>query len=316
MANLGSYYINGPTLATATAVYTDEKLIYCAPDGFYSDGGIVRQQLNCELLPAESCDLCASPCPITPAVSSPTPPSEGAYYMDVDLGSGTGAVIINFTPGGPPNGIKAEYNGNTYNDLSSPDDGFHSASGTTAITYLGRVADDAICGGIAGTSPVLDNYIYNGVAFAAPGGNTNPTIDATDVSLNAGPALPGTCVMVIPKLNPTPSTLSLTMIAPCAASQFSIEVECPAALPSFFGSARKVLPGICGLPLDTEYYHAPVNGTAGLPGLYDWVFSDANGDLPLTGYNSIYVGNILGVGAGSGKYIVVIQGVIVSINNC
>lgn len=313
MANLGSYYINGPTLATATAVYTDEELIYCAPDGFYSDGGIVRQQLNCELLPAESCDLCASPCPITPAVSSPAPPSEGAYYMDVDLGSGTGAVIINFTPGGPPNGIKAEYNGNTYNDLSSPVDGFHSASGTTAITYLGNTADDAICGGIAGTSPVLDNYIYNGVAFAAPGGNTNPTIDATDVSLSA--AVPGTCVMVVPKLNPTPSTLSLTMIAPCAASQFSIEVECPAALPMFMAS-QPDLTGTCGIPLDQTYYHAPVNGAPGFPGLYDWVFSDANGQSPINTYASIYVGNLIGPGAGSGKWIEVVGGVIVSINNC
>jgi len=313
MANLGSYYINGPTLATATAVYTDEELIYCAPDGFYSDGSVVREQVNCELLPAENCDVCSYPCPITPAVSSPAPPSEGAYYMDVDLGSGTGAVIINFTPGGPPNGIKAEYNGNTYNDLVSPVDGFHSASGTTAITYLGNTADDAICGGIAGTSPVLDNYRYNGAAFFAPGGNTNPTIDATDVSLSA--AVPGTCVMVIPKLNPTPSTLSLTMIAPCAASQFSIEVECPAALPSFFGAVPEVT-GTCGSLLDQRYYHAPVNGTAGLPGLFDMVFSDANGDLPLLGYNSIYLGNLIGTGAGSGKWIEVVQGVIVSINNC
>jgi hypothetical protein len=310
MANLGSYYINGPTLATATAVYTDEELIYCAPDGFYSDGSVVRQQLNCELLPAENCDVCAYPCPITPAVSSPVPPSLGAYYMDVDLGSGTGAVIINFTPGGPPNGIKAEYNGNTYNDLISPVDGFHSASGTTAITYLGRTADDC---GIAGTSPVLDNYRYNGAAFVAPGGNTNPTIDATDVSLSA--AVPGTCVMVIPKLNPTPSTLSLTMIAPCAASQFSIEVECPAALPSFLGAVPEVT-GTCGSPLDQTYYHAPVNGTAGLPGLFDMVFSDANGDLPLLGYNSIYLGNLIGPGAGSGRWIEVVQGVIISINNC
>lgn len=310
MANLGSYYINGPTLATATAVYTDEELIYCAPDGFYSDGSVVREQVNCELLPAENCDVCSYPCPITPAVSSPTPPSEGAYYMDVDLGSGTGAVIINFTPGGPPNGIKAEYNGNTYNDLVSPVDGFHSASGTTAITYLGRTADDC---GIAGTSPVLDNYRYNGVAFFAPGGNTNPTIDATDVSLSA--AVPGTCVMVIPKLNPTPSTLSLTMIAPCAASQFSIEVECPAALPSFFGAVPEAT-GTCGSPLDQRYYHAPVNGTAGLPGLFDMVFSDANGDLPLLGYNSIYLGNLIGPGAGSGRWIEVVQGIIISINNC
>jgi hypothetical protein len=92
-------------------------------------------------------------------------------------------------------------------------------------------------------------------------------------------------------------------------------VECPAALPSFLGAVPEVT-GTCGSPLDQTYYHAPVNGTAGLPGLYDWVFSDANGDLPLTGYNSIYLGNLIGPGAGSGKWIEVVQGVIISINNC
>jgi len=305
MANLGSYYINGPTLATATAVYTDEELIYCAPDGFYSDGSVVREQVNCELLPAESCDVCSYPCPVTPAVSSPTPPSEGAYYMDVDLGSGTGAVIINFTPGGPPSGIKAQYDSTVYNDLSSPFDGFHSATYFLAPTYVGRTADDC---GIAGTAPVLDSYRYTGVGFVATGGNTSVTIAPTDVSLSA--AVPGTCVMVVPKLNPTPSTLSLTMIAPCNTSQFSIEVECPAALPSFLGAVPEVT-GTCGSPLDQTYYHAPVNGTAGNPGLYDWVFSDANGANPLTGYNSIYIG-----GAAPGQWIEVVQGVIVSINSC
>jgi hypothetical protein len=46
------------------------------------------------------------------------------------------------------------------------------------------------------------------------------------------------------------------------------------------------------------------------------VFSDANGDLPLLGYNSIYLGNLIGPGAGSGRWIEVVQGVIISINNC
>jgi len=312
MANLGSYYINGPTLATATAVYTDVDLVYCAPDGFYSDGSIVRQQISCVLQPAQSCDVCDYPCPITPAVPAPAA-QQAAYSMFVDVGAGTGAIIINFTPGGPPNGIKAEYDGVTYNNLSSPIDGFHSASGTTAITYLGRVADDVICGGIAGTSPVLDSYRYNGATFVATGGNTNPTIDATDVSLSA--AIPGTCVMVIPKLNATPTTLTLTMIAPCALSLMSVEVECPAALPSFV-AASNTTTGTCGTALDATYYHALVSGAAGLPGLYDWVFSDPNGELPLTGYKSIYVGNILGVGAGSGRWIEVVNGVIVSINDC
>ena len=310
MANLGSYYINGPTLATATAVYTDVDLVYCAPDGFYSDGSIVRQQISCVLQPAQSCDVCDYPCPITPAVPAPAA-QQAAYSMLVDVGAGTGAIVINFTPGGPPNGIKAEYDGVTYNNLSSPDDGFHSASGTTAITYLGRVADDVICGGIAGTSPVLDSYRYNGATFVATGGNTAVTIDVTDVSLNAGPALPGTCVMVIPKLNATPTTLTLTMIAPCALSLMSVEVECPAALTLFQGRYHgpgPPGPGACGDPLDKDFYNAPVTGAAGAPAFYDWIFTDPNGEFPLAGVKWIEI-------AGS-NWMRVENGVVVDFQAC
>jgi hypothetical protein len=32
------YYLNGPSLASATAVFLDAAMTTCAPDGFYSDG--------------------------------------------------------------------------------------------------------------------------------------------------------------------------------------------------------------------------------------------------------------------------------------
>eukprot|EP01049_Picozoa_sp_SAG25_P021625 SAG25_NODE_8137_length_438_cov_0.474926_1_plen_37_part_10 len=35
-ARLGNYYIDGPTLSTASAVYEDVDLTICASDGFYS----------------------------------------------------------------------------------------------------------------------------------------------------------------------------------------------------------------------------------------------------------------------------------------
>jgi len=58
MAVTGNYYLNGPTLGSSTAVFTDIDLTVCAPDGFYSDGTISREQVNCVLLPQQVCPNC------------------------------------------------------------------------------------------------------------------------------------------------------------------------------------------------------------------------------------------------------------------
>jgi hypothetical protein len=53
-----TYYIDGNSLATATAIYTDAALTTCAPDGYYSNGTIVREQISCVLQPAQTCPAC------------------------------------------------------------------------------------------------------------------------------------------------------------------------------------------------------------------------------------------------------------------
>lgn len=52
------FYINGPSLASATAVFSDALLTTCAPDGFYSQGSITREQVDCVLLPQQTCPSC------------------------------------------------------------------------------------------------------------------------------------------------------------------------------------------------------------------------------------------------------------------
>jgi len=52
------FYINGPSLGSATAVFSDALLTVCAPDGFYSDAIITREQVDCVLLPQQTCPNC------------------------------------------------------------------------------------------------------------------------------------------------------------------------------------------------------------------------------------------------------------------
>jgi hypothetical protein len=60
MAISSSYYLNAPSLASATSVFTDDTLLVLAADGFYSDGVISREQVSGVLLPQQTCPSCVS----------------------------------------------------------------------------------------------------------------------------------------------------------------------------------------------------------------------------------------------------------------
>jgi len=54
------FYLNADNFYSATAVFLDAALTMCAPDGFYAGGGIVRELVNCKLLPLQQCPNCCS----------------------------------------------------------------------------------------------------------------------------------------------------------------------------------------------------------------------------------------------------------------
>lgn len=61
MAINATYYLDGANLSVATAVYLDAGLINVAPDGFYRNGTVVRQQSTGILLAPATCEDCAKP---------------------------------------------------------------------------------------------------------------------------------------------------------------------------------------------------------------------------------------------------------------
>lgn len=61
MAVSATYYLNAASLAAATTVYTDAGLTTPAPNGYYSDASIVRQQLSGVLQPQSACPGCGTP---------------------------------------------------------------------------------------------------------------------------------------------------------------------------------------------------------------------------------------------------------------
>lgn len=145
MATSSTYYLNAPSLASATSVFTDDALLINAADGFYSDGVISRELFDSVLLPQVTCPICPSP-----------PPAESYNCVEgtcTDPGDGTGTYS---TLGAceavcsPPPPIS--YNCITGNCID-PGDGTGE--------YPTLVDCQLICGGITCT----DWEIYNGTGL-------------------------------------------------------------------------------------------------------------------------------------------------------
>lgn len=273
MATSGTFYLDAPSLSTATVVYSNAALTTVAANGFYSDGSIVREQVSGVLLPPVTCPSCAIPCGGVINAGG----SQGIYYLNTDLGTDLGAVVIEFDPFSVPDGILAVYDGTIYNGVSSPTYGW--LQGTPGLpTYIGATGFD--CGIIAGSPFTLNEFEYDGTTFTPLGTTTSVSVLSGQIQLES--AGPGNTIMVIPKTAASPSVLNITFIGPCSSTAFDISVSCPAALPSFASSTANVdSTTACADTIDQTYYVAYVNGSTGLLGLYDLVFSDANGESKL-----------------------------------
>jgi hypothetical protein len=290
MATSASYYLNAPSLGSATAVFTNEGLTTLAADGFYSNGVIVREQVGGVLLPQQNCPTCATPCGETINASG----GQGIYLLDLDTGStggDVGAIIVRFDPYGVPDGIRATLGANVYNKLTSPVDGLHQSSTSGNFTYVGQTGGDC---GISGTTyPALTEFSYNGTAFVATGDTQSITVNAGDVSL--GVSAPGSTMMVIPKLTASPSIINFEVVGPCSGTAWQMSVACPELLTGFSSSVMAATStAVCELTETVTYYNASLANTPGTVGLYDFVYADAYGSTPLTAGFYLAEGSITG----------------------
>lgn len=277
MATSSTYYLNAPSLESATAVFTDDALSICAADGFYSDGVISREQVGCVLLPQQSCPSCAVPCDQTVNLTA----GNGIYSLDLNTGdtvSDIGAVIIRFNPQSIPSGIKATLGTIVYNKLTSPLDGFHKTSISQDLTYIGATASD--CGISGATFNSLIKYKYNGGNFIPTGSTQTITIPAGSVSLSSSD--PGNCMIVVPKTTPYPSIINFQLIGPCQNTSWNLLTNCPELLTGFSSSVvAESSELVCDLPQTVTYYNASLADTPGIVGLYDFVYYDSYGASPL-----------------------------------
>jgi hypothetical protein len=84
--------------------------------------------------------------------------------------------------------------------------------------------------------------------------------------------------MVIPKVNLNPSSLDITVEAPCE-SNFVVYASCPTVLfPTYTSQVAPTEEIVCEYEDNLIYYNCPVNGNGVTLGLFDWIFIDIYGE--------------------------------------
>ena len=308
-ATLGNYFIDAPTLATATAVFDDAELSVCAADGFYSDGNVVRQQFNCVLLANTTCPSCEAEC--TSNISEGG--GSGIYNLSVNLGSALGAIIIYFNPKSVPDGIRAIFNGTTYNEVTSPNFGYLASQTSGNYVVLGNSGNDcspSIASTLAGGGyNNLDEYEYNSVTSSFDQTGTGVGVVtgvATDVNLTA--SAPGFCTMVVPRPTNVSSTALIQIVGFCGTA-WDVELNCPVALTA---TPISVAGSNCVNVFPDNVFVAPNRGgTAGEPAVFEFAFTDGDATTK-------YPAGVYTINPPSGKKDITIDanGVITLITNC
>jgi hypothetical protein len=286
MAINSTFYLDAADLTTATAVYLDLLLVNIAPDGFYGDGTITRQQSLGILLTAEACVFpCLTPCGGEQVNGSG---EEGVYIFDLDVGSSLGAVLIKFYPQNIPDGIRATYDGVVYNKLSSPFFGELQSSNYGGFTMVGASFPGSVATCTAwypsgATLPSLNQYLYNPATdvFDPTGNTQSVTIAVGDIVLT--PSSPAFCVMVIPKTSASPNLVNIEILGACVSTSWDINMFCPAELEFFQGTINFATASVpCVTPIDQGYFFVSVQNTPQVYiSLYDYIFLDYNGEFPV-----------------------------------
>lgn len=317
-----NYYLNAD-FADATSIFTNSSMTTFAANGFYALDGIVRELVDGVLLPQQICEPCVRDCggAIFPSTAA------GKYNLNVDYGTDTGAIIVKLNVNVSQIGIRATFDGVTYNKLSAPLDGIHQSANYGHFTITGTnpafcVNGPCVWQAAGCVTPPAGNKLLSVFEWGSIGGSpsfvpsgTTETIDwvPSDFAVNAYPNSPGLSVMVIPKPSATPNTLFIEVAEPCTGQNFSYYLPCVEELPSFSGSVVFGSASIpCATSLGQTYYFAKVHTAAdSYVGLYDLVFTDPNGEFPLA--DGFYLTNKV---AAPNKVLEIVDGIIVAITNC
>ena len=310
MATSGNYYLNGPTLASATKIFTDSDLTICAADGWYSDGQISREQKSCSLLPQQICNSCLAGCDENIDAGG----NSGIYKLSFSTGGAIGALIVYFNPQSVPDGLRAIYDSVVYNKVTSITYGSLKSNNSSNFTFLGSASSDCNIGNTldGGGYTNQDIFIYDiAIAdFPTIPNATNGVVTGTSGDVQLTATGPGYCTLVVPVLSISETTILLEVFGPCSGTAWDLNLNCPIELS---GVLTSNIGGDCNTTLfPNTYYNVPnFGGTLGEPAIHEFFTQDSSGAslVPAGDYT---------INPASAKKIITVDsnGVIVSISTC
>lgn len=319
MAVVGTYYFDGASFATSLYLYTDAGLTAPAPAGWYSIGGIVRQVTGVDGLLGniQNCVTCTTSCATTVGPTYQNPEGPGQYNHTIDVGSATGAIIVEVNTWGSNVGFTWTYDGVSASEYSNPTYGYLEGvigienpptGDCSALPLTNALGSNGqtLSGNVYTWDGVLNEYAVGAAVTLGP--IANQASGGVDLTLTE----PSVSYMVIPKPNASPSTVDIQALVTCANADFSITVGCPAELTGVAATStsHSSCTQVCAAAFDTTYYTAPVAGAPGAPAVYDWIFTDPNGSNPVAD-------GIWGVEVNNVPYCAEIaDGVIISLTAC
>ncbi len=277
MATLGNYFYDGNSFQLASVLCTDSQLQTPAPDGWYAQGGVYRQIAAGLLGTVQTCASCLYSC--GGQAVSPGSNGFGQYRITVDLGTGTGAAIAEFTVGTDSAArCTWTYDGQSASEYSSPNYGY----------CQGLIGDENLVGisnatGSNGNSYVGQNFNFTNPSWTSQGTATwgpyaNKAAGGVDLTPGGGY---GTCIMVVPKPNSAPNSVTFVIDRTSTQSgDWTFKVNCPGNLTpmNVDGDMGIDCPDACNNMVNPQIIHrALVSGTVPMPAANDWVFADAAG---------------------------------------
>ena len=295
-------YWGGVSFSTAPQIFSNPELTTVAIDGWYSIGNVYRQMTGGVLGAAQACPTCKFNCDTGIITGNG---SVGKYNVSVGLGGTTGAVIIRFKPYGTPDRCTWAFDGISASEYSSSTFGYMAGligdggatgthvcnSGTVTITNANGSNGQSFAGFQHSYDFQGNNFVVDEDEFGSPIAATAGPYSAAETTLVNGTV--GFVTMVVPKPNPSPSDLVVTVDGPCNSTLWDLQVNCPIKLNQF---AAGVSGGSCGFNFSSPIYTAHVGNDTGVStsiSVNDWVFNDADGVTQTPA--GIYPVDVLGV---------------------
>lgn len=284
---LTTYYFEGLDFASATSLYTDAAMTVYAADGYYSGGGIVRQQVGGFLLSSSICSTCYIGCghPQGTLISN-TGSEVGKMTLIVNAQATlTGAMAVEFYPGQLPAKVTWSVDGGASDSV-----GLYSSEVEGYVTgFIGtETAGITNALGSNGASFVGSSYLYdnNTVTWGADDAYTVPAFgnavsgDCTLINASPGGDMKK-CVIPIP-ITVAGSEVTITIENCLANPTWSISVPCQRALTSLPSTTTQANEAdACLTAVSTVLYRMAVSADLEI-GVHDWVFEDNEGVTKLT----------------------------------